>query len=102
MLIKITFCNIIYNVKKYKKRGQTMTKKIGIILGIILTVLLMCSTINYAVNDTTGIYLGLKGKSTSRETGKYTFNNKDVFKIVKYNNTSGTAEVGDNTSIYCV
>ncbi len=79
-----------------------MTKKIGIILGIILTVLLMCSTINYAVNDTTGIYLGLKGKSTSRETGKYTFNNKDVFKIVKYNNTSGTAEVGDNTSIYCI
>ena len=79
-----------------------MIKKIGAIIGIILTIILSLTTINYAVSDVSGIYLGLKGKSTARETGTYSFNNKNIFKIVKYNNASGTAEVGDNSSIYCI
>lgn len=78
-----------------------MTKKIGVILGIILTVIIILTTTNYAVSDSIGIYLGLKGKSTSKATGTYTFNNKNVFKIVKYN-SSGTTENDDGTSIYCL
>ena len=79
-----------------------MAKKLGVILGIILTVIISLTTVNYAISDTNGIYLGLKGKSTQRNTGLYTFNEKAIFKIVKYNNASGTTEVGDNASIYCI
>ena len=79
-----------------------MAKKISIILSIIFTIIIALTTVNYAVSDANGIYLGLKGKSTHRETGLYTFNNKAIFKIVKYNNASGTTEVGDNSSIYCI
>ena len=79
-----------------------MTKKLGVIIGIILITILLFTTNNYAVSDVNGIYLGLKGRTTERETGRYTFNSKDIFKIVKYNNSTGTTEVGDNASIYCV
>ena len=79
-----------------------MAKKLGVILGIILIIMIALTTVNYAVSDTNGIFLGLKGKSIERDTGLYTFNNKAVFKIVKYNNAEGTAEIGDNSSIYCI
>ena len=79
-----------------------MAKKLGVILGIILIIMIALTTVNYAVSDTNGIFLGLKGKSIERDTGLYTFNNKAIFKIVKYNNAEGTAEIGDNSSIYCI
>ena len=78
-----------------------MTRKIKAILGTMLIAIIMLTTSTYAVSDTNGIYLGLKGKSNSRETGLYTFNNKPVFKIVKYN-SSGTTENDDGSSIYCL
>ena len=62
-----------------------MAKKISIILSIIFTIIIALTTVNYAVSDTNGIFLGLKGKSIESDTGLYTFNNKAVFKIVKYN-----------------
>jgi len=76
-----------------------MTKKVGIILGTILIIMLLFTNITYGVHDTKGIDLGLKGKSTVRKSGTYTFNNKDVFKIVKYDKN---AENDDKTSIYCL
>ena len=75
-----------------------MTKKIGLIIGIIIITILMFATSNYAINDTNGIYLGL----TPRDTGEYSFNGKQIFKIVKYNDANGATQVGDNASIYCV
>ena len=77
-----------------------MTKKVGIIISIIFITILILATSSFAVSDTNGIYLGLREGSTSRETGTYTFNSKDIFKIVQYNNSMGTTQI-DN-SIYCL
>ena len=79
---------------------QKLIPKLLIIISIIITALLLCSNI---VNAQSGgpLYLGLKGKSTARATGTYEFNNKNVFKIVKYNQ-SGTVENDDGTVIYCL
>ena len=77
-----------------------MIKKLGIIISIILITVLTLTTSSFAVSDANGIYLGLRENSTKRETGKYTFNSKDVFKIVQYNNSTGTSLI-DN-SIYCI
>ena len=77
-----------------------MTKKVGIIIAIVLTTILTLGVNCFAVSDTNGIYLGLRGNSTSRETGTYTFNSKNIFKIVQYNNNEGTTQI-DN-SIYCI
>ena len=77
-----------------------MTKKIWRIISIVLALIVAFITNSYAVSDTNGIYLGLRENSTSRETGTYTFNSKDVFKIVQYNNSIGSAQI-DN-SIYCI
>ena len=57
-----------------------MAKRLGVILGIILIMILSLTSINYAVNDSDGIWLGLRGRSNERETGTYTFNNKSIFK----------------------
>ena len=67
-----------------------MIKKLGIIISIILITVLTLTTSSFAVSDANGIYLGLRENSTKRETGKYTFNSKDVFKIVQYNNSTGS------------
>ena len=78
-----------------------MKRKTKILIKAIIFCLItiMFSTINYA---TTGsMFLGLKGKDISRDTGTYTFNNKAIFKIVKFNE-QGTTEIGDNTAIYCL
>ena len=56
-----------------------MTKKVGIIIAIVLTTILTLGANCFAVSDTNGIYLGLRGNSTSRETGTYTFNSKNIF-----------------------
>ena len=77
-----------------------MTRKIGVIISIILITILMFATSIYAVSDTNGIYLGLREGTTERETGKYTFNTKDIFKIVQYSNNIGSTQI-DNT-IYCI
>ena len=77
-----------------------MIKKLGIIISILLITVLALTTTVFAVSDANGIYLGLRENSTNRETGKYTFNSKDIFKIVQYNNSSGSAQI-DN-SIYCI
>ena len=77
-----------------------MIKKLGIIISIILITVLTLTTSSFAVSDANGIYLGLRENSTKRETGKYTFNSKDVFKIVQYNNSTGSTLI-DN-SIYCI
>ena len=77
-----------------------MIKKLGIIISIVLITILALTTTIFAVSDANGIYLGLRENSTKRETGKYTFNSKDVFKIVQYNNSTGTSLI-DN-SIYCI
>ena len=78
-----------------------MAKRLGVILGIILIMILSLTSINYAVNDSDGIWLGLRGRSNERETGTYTFNNKSIFKIVQYRNSTGTEE-GNNATIYCL
>ena len=77
-----------------------MTKKLGVIISIILIVVLALTTSSFAVSDANGIYLGLRENSTARKTGTYTFNSKDIFKIVQYNNSTGTSLI-DN-SIYCI
>ena len=77
-----------------------MTRKIGVIISIILITILMFATSIHAVSDTNGIYLGLREGTTERETGKYTFNTKDIFKIVQYSNNIGSTQI-DNT-IYCI
>ena len=77
-----------------------MTKKLGIIISIILIAVLTLATSSFAVSDANGIYLGLREGTTARETGTYTFNSKDIFKIVQYNNSTGTSLI-DN-SIYCI
>ena len=77
-----------------------MTRKVGIIIGIIFITILTLATRCFAVSDANGIYLGLRESSTSRETGTYTFNSKDIFKIVQYNNNAGNTQI-DN-SIYCL
>ena len=77
-----------------------MTKKVGVIISIIFITILFLATNCFAISDTNGIYLGLRESSTSRETGTYTFNSKDIFKIVQYNNSMGTTQI-DN-SIYCI
>ena len=78
-----------------------MTKKISVILGGIIATILICTSVSYGENMTPGIYLGLKGKSASRESGTYTFNNKSIIKIVKYN-SNGMTEADDGSSIYCL
>ena len=77
-----------------------MTKKVGVIISVILVTILTLTTRCFAISDTNGIYLGLREGTTSRETGTYTFNSKDIFKIVQYNNSTGTTQI-DN-SIYCL
>lgn len=77
-----------------------MTKKIGVIISIIFITILTLATSCFAISDTNGIYLGLREGTTARETGTYTFNSKDIFKIVQYNNSMGTTQI-DN-SIYCL
>ncbi len=77
-----------------------MAKKVEIIIGIIFITILTLATRCFAVSDANGIYLGLRESSTSRETGTYTFNSKDIFKIVQYNNNAGNTQI-DN-SIYCL
>ena len=71
------------------------------IIGIIITVMFLFCGLSISNGETGSIYLGLKGKSTSRETGTYEFNHKAVFKIVK-NNQGGTVENDDGTVIYCL
>ena len=78
-----------------------MAKKLGVILGIILIIILSLTSINYAVNDSDGIWIGLRGRSNERQTGTYKFNNKSIFKLVQYRNSSGT-EDGNNATIYCL
>ncbi len=77
-----------------------MKSKIAIsILIIILSIgIIFGSASSYGA--TGSLYLGLKGLSTSRETGTYSFNNKNIFKIVKYN--SSQSERDDGSSIYCI
>ena len=77
-----------------------MTKKVGIIIAIVLTTILTLGANCFAVSDTNGIYLGLRESSTARDTGTYTFNSKDIFKIVQYNNNAGTTQI--DSSIYCL
>ena len=77
-----------------------MTRKIGVIISIILITIIIFATSIHAVSDTNGIYLGLREGTTERETGKYTFNTKDIFKIVQYSNNIGSTQI-DNT-IYCI
>ena len=71
-----------------------------ILIGIIIAITLIFS-LNVVKGATGSLYLGLKGKSTSRETGTYEFNKKNVFKIVKYNQ-AGNVENDDGTVIYCL
>ena len=78
---------------------QKTMRKIIILVVVIISLLILSS--NNVKGETGSIYLGLKGKSTSRATGTYEFNNKAVFKIVK-NNESGTVENDDGTVIYCL
>ena len=77
-----------------------MKSKIAIsILIIILSIgIIFGSASSYGA--TGSLYLGLKGLSTSRDTGTYSFNNKNIFKIVKYN--SSQSERDDGSSIYCI
>ena len=74
-------------------------KKIKYLISLIIIFITIGITSIYAA--TGSIYLGLKGKSTARETGTYKFNNKAIFKIVKYNE-AGTIENDDKSSIYCI
>ena len=77
-----------------------MTKKVVVIISIIFITIITLGARCLAVSDTNGIYLGLREGTTARETGTYTFNSKDIFKIVQYNNSTGTTQI-DN-SIYCL
>lgn len=72
--------------------------KYGIII-IIFIIIFGFNVVN-SYGATGSIYLGLKGKSTQRDTGTYLFNNKDIFKIAKY--SSAGVERDDGTSIYCL
>ena len=72
-----------------------------ILIVTIMTVITLILGISVVKGATGSLYLGLKGKSTSRETGTYEFNKKAVFKIVKYNQ-SGSVENNDGTVIYCL
>ena len=74
-------------------------KKIKYLISLIIIFITIGITSIYAA--TGSIYLGLKGKSTARETGTYKFNNKAIFKIVKYNE-EGTIDNDDKSSIYCI
>ena len=76
-----------------------MKKLLRIIITLIFA-LLVGVTISKAASGGP-LYLGLKGKSTARATGEYSFLNKSVFKIVKFN-SSGTTENDDGTVIFCV
>ena len=80
-----------------------MKKRIVLKLIIIFMILFaICNSINI-VNAQSGgpMYLGLKGLSTDRETGRYTVNGKAVFKIVEYN-SAGTVELNNDKVIYCL
>ena len=79
---------------------KQVIKQKSIIISIITAIILILS-LNISNGATGSIYLSLKGKSTSRTTGTYEFNNKAVFKIVK-NNEAGTVENDDGTVIYCL
>ena len=70
-----------------------------IIKSIIIFIILILNISNsYGAQGS--MYLGLRGNSTSRATGAYTFNNRPIFKIIKYNSSLNAAE--DGTSIYCL
>ena len=87
-------------------------KKIKDVLKAILVILpIMFFVGNYslATEDSTGIYLALKGKGNGRTTGFYTVTtngggtNKPVIKIVR-SNQAGTVETADTSTsaIYCI
>ena len=74
--------------------------ELKVIVSIIISILIFFG-FNMVRGATGSLYLALKGLSTERETGRYVFNQKDVFKIVK-SNQSGTVENDDGTVIYCL
>ena len=77
-------------------------KKTSVLKAIFLIILIMLFTMGISEGASGGpMYLGLKGFSTDRETGNYTFMNKSIFDIVKYN-SSGTVENDDGTVIFCI
>jgi len=64
-----------------------------IIKSIIIFIILILNISNsYGAQGS--MYLGLRGNSTSRATGAYTFNNRPIFKIIKYNSSLNVIDKG--------
>ena len=75
-----------------------MKKKVIAIVTIIILGIILSMTNSLGAEGS--MYLGLRGKSTDRQTGAYTFNSKPIFEIVEYN-SSGTV-YNEDKSIYCL